>query len=79
MGTLQLAFWRTVGLAGMIVAIVAFLSENRVADSVNRWTSAVVLIGLPLLFFLLAGIGHGILKRLEEIAVSLKENRSSRT
>lgn len=79
MSTFQLGFWRIVGLLGILVAVLAFLSESRIADNVRRWTDAVLLIGVPLLFFLVAGIGHAALQRLESIESVLRESRGPRS
>jgi len=74
----ELSFWRWTGLAFTAVAVLAFISERKIAELVAHWTNAIVLIAVPVMVYLVAGIGQRMLKRLEAIELILRDTRGPR-
>lgn len=63
------------GLLFTLVSVVALFSEGKIESSLAHWTNAVLLVGFPLLFMLVASIGISLRDRLKEIEIALRERR----
>jgi hypothetical protein len=64
--------WR-IGMAGVVVVVLALFSINRLER--DEWRDSVTILGLPAIFLLLAGIGRAIVSRLDAIELALRERR----